>query len=472
MAFAAIAAGIVLTVVHAVAPFGGWGEGFVESWVYLAVELTAALLCAARAIVSRAHRAVNVALALGLTGWAAGDLYWLIYLRSHPEPPYPSWADLGYLSMYPLLSVAVVLYLRRHRERLGRLFLVDAAIAALGVGALSAAIVVEALLRNNSSNLLETAVSLGYPAGDMLTLSAIIGALVLRGWLLDGPLTRLAVGLSIGAVADSVYIVQIASDSYVEGSILDAGWLVAATLYALSAWHGPSDRARERQPAAWRVLLTPGMFGAISLGTLVYAHFERLNALSVVLAALSIVFVIVRMALTVHQNLALLAETRREALTDALTGLANRRRLLLDLDALLRERQSKALVLFDLNGFKGYNDSFGHPAGDALLARLGGRLDAFAAARGGRAYRLGGDEFCIVVPPGDVADASFAAAAEEALRESGIGFTITAAHGHVLLPDEAESSGGALAIADRRMYELKGARRAATVSQPVSSASR
>ena len=54
------------------------------------------------------------------------------------------------------------------------------------------------------------------------------------------------------------------------------------------------------------------------------------------------------------------------------------------------------LVLFDLDGFKGYNDTFGHPAGDALLARLGGRLGRRVA--GARpAYRLGGDEFCVLL---------------------------------------------------------------------------
>ena len=53
------------------------------------------------------------------------------------------------------------------------------------------------------------------------------------------------------------------------------------------------------------------------------------------------------------------------------------------------------LCVYDLNGFKDYNDSFGHPAGDALLARFGSRLEA--AAGDGRAYRLGGDEFCVLI---------------------------------------------------------------------------
>ncbi len=56
------------------------------------------------------------------------------------------------------------------------------------------------------------------------------------------------------------------------------------------------------------------------------------------------------------------------------------------------------LALFDLDGFKHYNDTFGHPAGDVLLARLGGNLQAFLDGRG-RAFRMGGDEFCALFEP-------------------------------------------------------------------------
>ena len=57
------------------------------------------------------------------------------------------------------------------------------------------------------------------------------------------------------------------------------------------------------------------------------------------------------------------------------------------------------LMLCDLNGFKAYNDTFGHPAGDALLARLGAALTRELGGRG-RAYRIGGDEFCVLARPG------------------------------------------------------------------------
>src|SRR5204862_1814446 len=95
------------------------------------------------------------------------------------------------------------------------------------------------------------------------------------------------------------------------------------------------------------------------------------------------------------------------ALTDALTGLGNRRLLLSDLSAMLdgiTRSEPRALIMFDLDGFKRYNDSFGHPAGDSLLARLGRNLE-IAVSPYGRAYRLGGDEFCaLVAAVGDSVD--------------------------------------------------------------------
>ena len=73
-----------------------------------------------------------------------------------------------------------------------------------------------------------------------------------------------------------------------------------------------------------------------------------------------------------------------QALHDALTGLANRRKLYLDVEARLAAGSPFVLAIFDLDGFKSYNDTFGHPAGDALLARLGGRVAVAVAGQGNR----------------------------------------------------------------------------------------
>jgi diguanylate cyclase (GGDEF)-like protein len=153
------------------------------------------------------------------------------------------------------------------------------------------------------------------------------------------------------------------------------------------------------------------------------------------------------------ENERLLELSRDEALTDALTGLRNRRALIADLGALLDEgSRHVALALFDLDGFKPYNDTFGHPAGDALLRRLGDRLGA-AVGDHGSAYRMGGDEFCVIVPADGHEEAVASAAA--ALCERGDTFEIGCSLGTAVLPQEAQTVAGALHLADLRMYENK-----------------
>jgi diguanylate cyclase (GGDEF)-like protein len=121
-------------------------------------------------------------------------------------------------------------------------------------------------------------------------------------------------------------------------------------------------------------------------------------------------------------------------------------------------------VLFDLDGFKSYNDSFGHPAGDALLERLGAKLAA-AVAEDGIAYRLGGDEFCILVSTRAANTIDQVEDARDALTEKGEGFLIGASGGWLTLPGEAESGSEALLIADQRMYEEKNRRSTRAMQQ-------
>jgi len=143
--------------------------------------------------------------------------------------------------------------------------------------------------------------------------------------------------------------------------------------------------------------------------------------------------------------------------TDPLTGLGNRRQLLLDLDDACHAGDSQrfALVLFDLDGFKNYNDSFGHLPGDALLRRLGQKLAA-GVEGWGQAYRLGGDEFCVLAPlRGRERADGLALMGAEALSEEGEGFVIGASYGAVVLPEEGRSPSDLLATADLRMYAFK-----------------
>jgi diguanylate cyclase (GGDEF)-like protein len=161
-------------------------------------------------------------------------------------------------------------------------------------------------------------------------------------------------------------------------------------------------------------------------------------------------------------------EARRRAETDPLTGLGNRRRLMGDLEAFFQERSDESeavLVLLDLDGFKAYNDTYGHPAGDELLARLAHNLAAVTGT--GQAYRMGGDEFCVLSQVGGEMARALVQPAVRALSEHGEGFTVGASYGTVTLPSEAQGPSEALRVADRRMYARKASRRASPGMQSV-----
>jgi diguanylate cyclase (GGDEF)-like protein len=180
------------------------------------------------------------------------------------------------------------------------------------------------------------------------------------------------------------------------------------------------------------------------------------------IAALALAIVLMTLA-----GLSLRASRRdleSAATSDALTGLLNRRRLMADLERRVGRAAGgpAVLMLFDLDGFKHYNDTFGHLAGDALLTRLGRALER-AVGDGGRAYRLGGDEFCVLADAG--ARDELDLAAPVALSEQGDGFAVTASYGVVAIPEEATEPGEALRIADQRMYAHKSSGRASAERQ-------
>ena len=192
-----------------------------------------------------------------------------------------------------------------------------------------------------------------------------------------------------------------------------------------------------------------------------YGAIAHVNLLAIGLAAASLIAVMARATLTFGENVAMLRTSRDEALTDALTGLGNRRALARALDELMPQATAErplVLALFDLDGFKQYNDTFGHPAGDTLLVRLGGNLSAFLHGRG-HAFRMGGDEFCALFQIGGESRDPMVQGAAAALSEHGDGFSIGCSHGAIALPVEASDPIEALRIADQRMYANKHAGR-------------
>lgn len=456
LGFAALAA----YAAHAALGFGGAGSrGLFEDWVYNAILVLAAALSIARGVVRREERPAWLTLGLGLAAWSAGTLH--STLAGSPAAAFPTLDDVLWLALYPASYACLVLLVRARVRQFHPVLWLDGLIGALAVAGAGAAIVLPAVLAHGSTSATVGFSDLLYPVGDLVLLGLVVGVFALTAWRPGRAWALLLAGFAVGALADCAFVYANALGTYTAGGLEDALWPASALLLAAAAWQPSEPRAIRL--VGWRVLVLPAAFALVALTILVGNGFAPLGRLAVALAALTIVVVILRAALTFAENLRMLARTREEALTDSLTRLGNRRRFMQDLSYACERatpQRPSLLALYDLDGFKRYNDAFGHPAGDALLARLGESLAA-AVLPAGSAYRLGGDEFCVLVQASAAEADRVSAAGREALTDHGRGFAVDASCGIVRIPTEAEDEGLAMSVADRRLYADKDARRGA-----------
>jgi diguanylate cyclase (GGDEF)-like protein len=432
-------------------------NGLIDDDIYDVLMFGAAFAVIARGIAVKAQRAAWLAMGAGLLCWSLGELYYTLFVEgTGTAGGLVSPADGLYLAMYPCLYVALTLLLGAHLRELRVSMWLDGLIGGLGAATLGAAVVLPPIIEGAHGDVGTVAVTLAYPIGDLLLLIFTIGALGMTGWRPGRVWLLIAASMLLNAIADSTYLYQTATHAYRPDTWVEGLWPAAAILLAIAAWT-PWPPPRRRRVEDWRLVLVPAVSLLTALGVFIYGNLHhQLTLPALILATATVLAVSARLMFTVRENLAMLVGSRRLALTDPLTGLGNRRQLMEDLKlacGMDRASEPWKLVLYDLNGFKRYNDTFGHPAGDALLVRLSDKLSAIVAAHG-TAYRMGGDEFCVLFSAA-AADATLVSASVAALSERGPGFSIGAAHGEVSLPAEGSDPAAILQLADQRLYERK-----------------
>lgn len=458
-----LVAGCVVYVAHVMLGLGTPNSPLYAHWIYDSIILGSALVCFLRAATVRLDRGAWLALGLALTLYFVGDLYWNIELASLDDPPYPSFADAGWIAYYLPAYVAIALLLR---ERVGRVRIsewLDGVIGVLAMAAVAAATVLEPVLHSTGGETKVVATNLAYPVGDLVLLIFTVAAIGFLGWRPGRGWLILALGLVLFAASDSVYLLQAAKGTYVEGGIVDAGWPIAACLLAFAAWQ-PMATARPRVAGTVTDQTVTGAFALLALGVLVLDLVHPVIFAGRVLAVAAMIAIVVRLVIAAHESRRIERTRNVQAKTDELTGLANRRgfysALERQLAVLSASGGSAALLLMDLDHFKEFNDSLGHGAGDQLLvevaARLSGDLDPGSAAA-----RLGGDEFVVLLPPGTRGHDAKAAAAEiqaalaAPMEVDGIVCHATASIGIAVVPDHGEDRTTLLRRADIAMYRAK-----------------
>jgi two-component system cell cycle response regulator len=450
--------GTALVALHA---WLGLGSGLSLSVdvVYDAVVVGAGVACLLRASAFGRERRAWLLIGAAILCWGAAEVYWTAFVEGNPSAPYPSPADAGYLAFYPLACAGLALLVRARAHEIDWRLWMDATITALGTAAVGAAFVFDFVAAKTTGSDLQVAVTLAYPIGDIGMVALVVGVIALTGWRPGRTWSLLLASLGTMVVADTAYTLQATGEALPAGEWIDPIYLLAAVWLGAAVWQ-PAEAAAITSPEQGerrREMVVPAVFAGVMIALFSIQYFSATSGLATVLWAATMAAVIVRLGMSDRENRRLLEQVR----TDALTGLGARGRLEMDMAvrfARASEGRPLRLLLFDLNGFKRYNDSFGHPAGDDLLVRLGAALRD-AVGEDGTAYRIGGDEFCVLLDcPRERVDAVTAAAAA-ALTASGPGFAVSSSWGGVEAPTEESEPAAALQLADVRMYAQKESRR-------------
>jgi len=451
--------------VYVVTGVGLGAEGVFRTYVFSALPILAAALCALRASSGNGERLPWALLATGMVLWAAGSVYWSAALKEVQAPPYPSPADALYLGFYPACYVALMLLAGPRVRGISASVWLDGLIAMLAVGAVGTAFVIPAVADTSGASAV-VATNLAYPVGDLLLIALVVGGFALTSWRPGRAWSLIGAGLVLFAVADSIYLYHVANGTFVEGTWLDALWPAGMVLLAIAAWQ-PPQRSTTDSSTGWPVLAVPLPLALTltSVGVLVYGNLVQINVAALSLASATVIAALLRLALS-FREIRTLAESRRQATTDDLTGLPNRRFFYEQLSkemAAARDAQQPLTLLFaDLDGFKELNDTLGHQAGDLLLQQLGPRvLDALSTSD--MLARIGGDEFAVLLPGRD-SDAAIAiveqirAIMDWPFAVRGLNLHVEASIGIAAFPEHADDVDSLVRRADVAMYQAKEAR--------------
>ena len=412
------------------------------------------------------ERSWTLCLALGCTVFLLSNLYYSCWTLRSPTSV-PSLADVGYLATYPCLLTALLLALR-HQLRGVRLIVALDGMCGMLAGGATATWVTAPLVDRVWDGSVEAALTLAYLLGAGLLIAAALGVLGIVGAGNGRHFLPWVLGLVLLGAADVVHSYLVSSAGFHISGPLESVRALGVTLVCLGA-----TRARRTQPRALpttRSLAVVALASVTAVVVLAGAPAWSANPMPSVLSLATLALCAVRL-FRAFMQLRELAAIRQQALTDELTGAANRRALYAELDRLLPGQGTEesascpsfGLALIDLDHFKEVNDSYGHAAGDELLRVV---VDRFSHAlielqTPHLLARLGGDEFAVIFADAGSRNAVMAcgSALQESLLEpvviEDLVLHAQASIGVAVAPEHGRNRGDMLFAADAAMYESK-----------------
>jgi len=304
---------------------------------------------------------------------------------------WPNASDICYALFYPLILFGLIRALTAQRK-LRAMELLDVVIITFGFSSLIASLFLKSAMQRFTGSSTTVFLSIVYPVGDVVLLSmALIIVLVQRRALRS---LLFLLGISVFTAADLLFLYKSATTGYSFAALTDDGWLLGLILIAEALWHhGGNVKVSDKIISASTTIALVFSGGILTLSAL---NHESLPSAALIPAIVTVALAVIRMAVALRD--ARSASTNLElSQIDELTGLANRRRFVSEIDVLATE--AGTILLLDLNGFKAVNDTLGHGAGDELLRQISLRFTR-VVPNDSLLARLGGDEFGVVIPGG------------------------------------------------------------------------
>jgi len=417
------------------------------------------------------ERPARVVISAGILLWVAGESLRVVataHGEANLEPTAAVWLNLA---MYPCVYVGLVMLLKARSLGLRRSVWADGLLLTLGVAAVYVRVFASRISRvigpTSSERWWSRLVHshLAYPIGDLMLVGIVIGVMAMLDWHPDALLVAFLAGCLLFGVSGNELFLHPLSGTYGNGSLYELGWPAALFLWAVALNQRQSSRRALRRPALSSTLFAPVAVAmamvAVIESVFADAHDVPLTNVIGALATGALVTVLVRLLLS-FAEVEQASKARRQALTDELTGLRNRRALSEHIRATLSTRGANdhALLLMGLTAFSDVTDAFGHLAGDALLVDVANRIAA-QADEPALPFRFGDSEFAVwlpVSPDGldaiQLADRLLAAVAKPFAVDS-LRITVRASVGIALYPGHARHEIDLLRLAQMALLEAR-----------------
>jgi diguanylate cyclase (GGDEF)-like protein len=367
-----------------------------------------------------------------------------------------------FLAAYVAMA-AFVRFDAGHRRGAAMTPWLDAVIVCGGAGALAAVLLLTPFVQAFPQGGVPLMIALIYPVINVVLALVVVGQWALAARPMSRRDVTLVGGFLLMAFAESSLILKLSTGPYQFSMTVIVLW-GSALLLLVGAACSP------RPPQATLARRLPAWFLAVSFLLAIILLVARPQG--TVGVAVAIPAVITLLATSLRLTIALKesresTENYRLAVTDDLTGLPNRRALMMELDRRLPGEAPVSLVLFDLDGFKEVNDTLGHGAGDTLLELVGLRVREVLPANLAFA-RVGGDEFAVICSTSDEIELmELASLIRQTLlaraRVDDLDLAVDASIGIAIRDAEVSNAVDLLRRADVAMYEAKTNRSGAQV---------